>query len=494
MTTALKEPLAKPAITAKPAAPITIGADMHVGISSFGAWMLGVGSIIGSMAWLIHGPMMARSGPVGAAVAFVVAGVMMLPLVLILMELSSMFPTAGGPYVYKYYALKRLMPKTGELFGFLTGWLFWACMIVGLACMANGLTNLLSSSLWGSAKNSPMWFGPFVIFSLFGFSTVLNLLHIKNAAFLSSIFGVMKLTMALAFGAVVLFSPHASVANIFATTGSASGTGLLGSVASVLMLGLAGFGGVEMATCSSSETSNARASVPRSVLLTLITVTAIYASMSLAVGAAAPYVISPDKTTMIIAGTQVQATCPDLIGYLAGPTARIVFASCVVASIVGCGFTCLLGIARVAYSMSSTGLFPAQFGQLDEKTRVPKYALWFQMWCLIIVGVGANMMARTGFFPDAYTFLAETFGFLYAFLALMYGVCAVSLRYTDPHIARPFRIGKNGNALIWALSLVTVSIWGYAAFGSVHWSHQLAGASLLLAGMPIYAWYRWRQS
>ncbi len=140
-------------------APITIGAGMRVGISSFGAWMLGVGSVIGSMAWLMHGPMLARSGPLACMAAWVIAGVLVLPMTLILMELSSMFPSAGGPYVYKYYALKRLIPGTGELLGFLTGWLFWVSLIVGLACMANGLANLVATVFWGSVSASPLWSG-----------------------------------------------------------------------------------------------------------------------------------------------------------------------------------------------------------------------------------------------------------------------------------------------------------------------------------------------
>ena len=103
-----------------------IGSDMRVGISSFGAWMIGVGSIIGSIAWLFHGPMIARAGVVATTLAWMLAGFFMIPLAVILMELSSMFPTAGGPYVYKYYALKRAAPWAGELIGFLiAGWLYW---------------------------------------------------------------------------------------------------------------------------------------------------------------------------------------------------------------------------------------------------------------------------------------------------------------------------------------------------------------------------------
>jgi len=193
---------------------------------------------------------------------------------------------------------------------------------------------------------------------------------------------------------------------------------------------------------------------------------------------------------MIVAGTNVQATCPSVTGFLAGPMWGNIFTACVVASIVGCGFGCLLATARFGYSMAKTGLFPAQFAELDEKTKVPKYALLFQFWCLCVMGIGANLLARSGVFPDAYTFLAETYGFMYAFIALLYGISVVSLRYTDPDLPRPYRIGSQGNSLVWVLATVTVLIWGYAAFGCVHWSHQLAGTLILFAGVPIYAYYR----
>ena len=75
----------------------SIGSDMKVGISSFASWMLGVGAIIGSYAWLVHGPMIARAGPLAATSAWLVAALMTFPSAFILAELSSMFPTAGGP-------------------------------------------------------------------------------------------------------------------------------------------------------------------------------------------------------------------------------------------------------------------------------------------------------------------------------------------------------------------------------------------------------------
>jgi amino acid transporter len=471
----------------------TIGSEMQVGISSFSSWMFGVGSVIGSMVWLFNGPMIARAGTLASVFAWILAAVCMLPMSLIVMELASMFPAAGGPYVYKYYAFKRLLPRLGELVGFLTGWLFWIAMIVGMACMSNGLVNMLSTSIWGGATACPIWFGPLIIAGLFALTTVCNFRSIAQAAHINNVFTLMKFAMAASFIVLALCSPDLSMSRVLLTASPGGSTNFFKNIISVFMLALTGFGGIELTGCVSSETSDARKSVPRAVFMTLIAVALIYASVCIATSVAAPYVLSADKTTVVIPNTNIVATCPSLAGYIGGPICGIIFTSCVVASIVGCGFVFLLSNARLGYSMAKTGLFPLKFAQLDEQTKVPKYSLIFQFWCCCIIGIAANLLSRTGILPDAYTFLAETFGFMYGFIALLYGFCAVSLRYTDPDLPRPFRVGHKGNALIWLLASATVLTWGYAAFGCISLYNQIAGFIIMMSGIPIYAFYRWQR-
>lgn len=381
-----------------------IGADMQIGISSFASWMLGVGAIIGSMAWLFNGSMIARAGTLASVIAWIVASLLILPMALVVMELASMFPSAGGPYVYKYYALKRLVPGIGELFGFLTGWLFWVCMIVGMACMANGLVNMLSTSIWGKADASPLWFGPLIITALFTVNTVFNFRPVGQVTGVNNLFSLLKFAMAIAFAGLVLFSPHSSFARVWQTASPNGCTDIFKNVTSVLMLALTGFGGIELTSCAASETKDARKSVPRAVIMTLAAVVFIYVSMAVAVSMAAPYVLNTNKTMAVVAGTNIQATCPSLAGYLGGPTWGLVFTACVVASIIGCGFSFLLSNARLGYSMAKTGLFPAKFAQLDPQTKSPKYSLTFQFWCVCIIGIAANLLSRSGVFSDAYTF------------------------------------------------------------------------------------------
>ena len=79
---------------------------------------------------------------------------------------------------------------------------------------------------------------------------------------------------------------------------------------------------------------------------------------------------------------------------------------------------------------------------------------------------------------------------MYSFVAMLYGVCVVSLRYTDPQMDRTFRIGKSGNLLVWLVALMTMGIWGYAAFFCVKLVHQIAGVIILLSGIPVYLYYK----
>lgn len=463
-----------------------IGSRLNVGLSGFASLMLGVGSMIGSMAWLIHGAMLAKAGPLASLTAWVLGALSSLPLALIVAELASMFPSAGGPYVYKYYAFKRLAPKSGELFGFLTGWLFWICLMTGLSCMSNGFANLLSTAFFGSATNGPLWFGPLVIIALWVTTTVLNLMPITNAARVSNCFTIMKFAMAAVFAALVFSAPGTDIANLLNVTNCAGEGSFWTNVTNVLMLAIAGFGGVELAACASSETSNPQKTVPRNVVLTLLLTASIYISMSVAISMSSPFVLSPDETTAIIQGTSVKATCPSIAGYVGGKIAGAAMTFAVVASIIGCGFACLLNAARIGYSMSETGLFPRSFATLAPGTKVPAAMLWFQMWFLCVLGVGSNLLARTGVFADAYSFLGEVFGFLYSFLAVLYGVSLVSLRYTDPNMERPFRAGKKGNTVAWVLSIVSGGVYTFAAFGCTTLSHQIAALVLLLAGIPVY--------
>ncbi len=462
--------------------PTVIGSRMAVGISSFGSWMLGVGTMIGSMAWLIYQPMLARSGALPTVCAWTCAAFITLPLAFVLAELSSMFPSAGGPYIYKYVALKRLFPHFGELLGFTTGWLYWIAMVAGVACMTNGFAALVASSVWSAPGSAPWWFGSVAIGLLLLVSTLINLRHVREVSRLNNLFTILKVVMAFAFVGLVLFSKNASLTNIVASSIYRNDSSFIDNVMKVLVLSITAFAGIELVACSSSETVNPTRNIPKAILLTLLTVALIYISICLSICSIAPYDLSGN--------TAFQATCPSVASFIGGPIWGIVFTAGVVVSIITCTFNALLALARISYSMAETKLFPAKFARLDEKDSVPKDALWFQFWCVSVVSIAANVVATIVPHFDPYTFLGEVFGFLYSFLAVLYGVCLISLRYTDPERSRPFRIGRRGNALAWVMCITTALVYGFIAFGCSQPIHQFTAVVLVLCGLPVYWLYR----
>jgi amino acid transporter len=465
------------------------GKPMSRGITSFGAWMLGVGSIIGSMAWLIHGYMLARGGALASMIAWVLAGLMTLPLVAILSELSSMFPTAGGPYVYKFIALKRLLPAHGELVGFLAGWLYWIAMITGIACMANGLSDLISAAMFGGSQSAPHWFGPSVILTLFIGITWVNQITIKNASKVINAFSMMKIAMAVLFCWLV-FSQPSAVPNFAAAISSESLTTFPSHLSAVLMLAVVGLSGMEVVGCTASETVDARRNVPRAILFTLCTVVLIYFGVAAAMSAASPYVLSTDASTVVIPHTDIQATCPQIAGFLGGPIAGALMTLAVILSVVASTFNALLAMARVGYSMAESGLFPAPLAVLHNETGVPANALWFQCWFLTAISLLGLIASKSELCPNAFAFLGEVFGFLYGFLAVFYAVALISLRYTDPNLPRPFRIGKSGNELAWTVAAAAVVLYSYVALACTTALQQLVGVALLALGIPIYLYFR----
>lgn len=144
--------------------------------------------------------------------------------------------------------------------------------------------------------------------------------------------------------------------------------------------------------------------------------------------------------------------------------------------------------ARTSLSMAQTGLFPEQFARLNPGTKVPDYGLVFQFVFMTGTGIGAHLLSRLGLFPDAYIFLGTAGCVLYGVLAMLYGVCLVSLRFTDPNLPRAFKLGNN--AIACTVAAIAVAVYAFVAFGCTHWSHQLAALVFLLMGVPVYRYYR----
>ena len=78
---------------------------------------LAVGTIIGTAWAILTGNIIGEAGPVGAVMAFIFGGLLLIPIGLAYAELTACMPVAGGPITHSYRAF-------GSFSSFLTGWAY----------------------------------------------------------------------------------------------------------------------------------------------------------------------------------------------------------------------------------------------------------------------------------------------------------------------------------------------------------------------------------
>ncbi len=105
---------------------------------------------------------------------------------------------------------------------------------------------------------------------------------------------------------------------------------------------------------------------------------------------------------LVVPGSTIRANCPAIAGLIGGPICGQVFTACVIASIFGCGFTALLGMARVSYSMAETKLFPRQFTTHDAfapKVPLPPYITGFNFGASPLLASAPMLLPALDFSP-----------------------------------------------------------------------------------------------
>lgn len=98
-----------------------IGAEkegLKRGLKSRHMLMMSIGGTIGTGLFLASGEVLQSAGPVGAILAYLVAGLAMYAVMLCLAELAVSMPIAGS---FQTYATRLISPAAG----FTTGWLYW---------------------------------------------------------------------------------------------------------------------------------------------------------------------------------------------------------------------------------------------------------------------------------------------------------------------------------------------------------------------------------
>jgi APA family basic amino acid/polyamine antiporter len=394
-------------------------------------------------------------------------------------ELAAMAPQAGGQYVF-------LREAFGRFWAFLYGWTlflviqtgFNAAVSVAFAKYLGVFVPALAESnvlltVAGFQVNSAQLVGCGVI----AFLTAINVLGVREGAFVQNLFTVLKVAALAALIVVGLASARGSTSHFLPLFEPRAGPkalemGFLAGLALALSKALFAYDAWYTATFVAEEVRRPERTVPQALLLGTLLTTVVYVLANLAYVANIPL---PEMAQ--VEENRVAAAVARLIFGDLGVTLVII---AILISTFGCVNGLILSGARVCYAMARDGLFFRQCGTLYPATRTPATALVYQ-------GIWSAVLTLTGSYDALLTYTT--------FASVLFGGLTVlgvfRLRATQPDRPRPYRCW--GYPVTPALYLL---IAGPFLVYVIQGDPQSTGIGLLLvlSGIPVYAWWQRGQS
>jgi APA family basic amino acid/polyamine antiporter len=321
-------------------------------------------------------------------------------------ELGSMFPQAGGVYVY-------LKKGYGDLAGFLYGWAYLLVITSGaIAALTIAFATYLAFVI-PMSQQAVLLVAVLAIVLV----TVVNVIRVKAAEVFSNVFTGLKLIgivglilIGLLLGKAGTMSVEPVVSESPDSLAVAFGLGLIGVLWS--------YGGWQHATFVAGEAIDARRTVPLAMIMGSCVVAAVYVLANLAYMFLLP-------VADIIASESVAADAVSTVIPFGGTAIAVVIAI----SVLGTAGIYTLSAPRIYYAMADDGIFFRGLAEVHPTFRTPVNAIVTQSgWAIFLV-------LFWGTFEDVITYVV----FIdWAFFALV-GACVFLFRRRLPDAERPYR-------------------------------------------------------
>ncbi|MEJ3588918.1 APC family permease [Pseudomonas bubulae] len=409
---------------------------------------IGLGAIFGS-GWLFAAShVSAIAGPAGIF-SWLLGGFSVLLLGIVYCELGAALPRAGGVIRYPVYSHGPLL---GYLMGFITLIAFSSLVAIEVVA-ARQYAAAWSPELTKAGSSDPSILGWLLQFGLLCLFFMLNYRSVKTFAMANNLVSVFKFIVPLLVIGVLFtfFKPENLYAQGFAPYGL-SGVQMAVSAGGIIFAYL----GLTPIISVASEVKNPQRTIPIALILSVLLSTVIYVLLQVAFLGGVP-------TEMLAngwAGVTKELALPyrDIALALGvGWLAYLVVADAVI-SPSGCGNIYMNATPRVIYGWAQTGTFFKIFTRIDEKSGIPRPALWLTFGLSVFWTLP---------FPSWEALISV----VSAALVLSYAVAPVSvaaLRRNAPDMPRPFRVKWMG--VMGPLSFIVAALIVYwSGWNTVSW-------------------------
>ena len=368
-----------------------------------------------------------------APIAYVLCALAMSLIVLCLAEAGSRVSMTGGPYAYIQVAF-------GPFAGFVAGFLLWMMLTFVMAAVATVLVGNLGALVPALASRGVSAGVLVLIYTVFA---AINIVGVERGARVNTALTIAKLLplfLLIAGGLFAIDPQNLAIVN----------PPDMPTLARSSILLIFAFAGIEAALVPSGEVKDPARTVPRAILLAMLTITAIYAALQFV----AQGVLGPALAT------SKAAPLAEAAGVALGGWARQLLIIGAVISMLGHAGAMILATPRMLFAFARDGLLPSVLTRLHPTHRSPYVAILVQ--CVIVLA-----LAITSTF-ERLAILASLS------ILVLYGACCVAaweLRRRDVRAGgTPFRIPAPGVVIAlaclvigWMLTSVTRAEWiGFA--------------------------------
>ena len=456
---------------------MSIPTNLKRGLNLFDSTTIVIGSMIGSGIFIVSSEMARVLGsPKWLLFAWLLTGIVTIIAALSYGELASMFPQAGGQYVY-------LREAYGRPVGFLYGWTLFAVIQTGgiaAICVAfskftgvifpfishsNWIVKFFSSSHYTIGINTE---NLLAILTLV-FLAWINTRGLEAGKLIQNVFTVTKV---IAIIGLILLGLSVG-RNIGAVTSNFqnlfSPVDIKHAIYFLPVLGAAMVGSLFSSeswnniTFTAGEVINPKKNIPLSLLIGVLSVTIIYLLVNISY-----LCVLPLSGIQHAPGDRVATA---VMGTIFGKNSAQIMALLIMISAFGCANGMTLAGARVYYAMAKDNLF-FKFAEKTNKNLVPANALIMQCaW--------ACVLCLSGTYHNLLDYII--------FSVLVFYVLTVSgifiLRIKKPNLERPYKaIGYPFFPLLYILfaALLAVDLLIFKP------NYTWPGLFIVLLGIPIY--------
>ena len=340
------------------------------------ALAIAVGPTIGSGIFVSSGDVAKAAGtPSISILAWIIGGVIAIPQVMVLAELSTAYPQNGSGYVYLNKAGWRPL-------AFLYGWAtFWALDPPSISIMALAIVSYLATFF-------PFFSG--VAGKLLGIAIILLItsLHyrsVKEGGLFQVIITAIKIIPFLIV--IVLGIMYMNPDNFAYTPGpGAQKSSLIGGVSATTWA----YTGMAAICFMAGEFKNPGKILPRALISSVFIVLALYTLLAVCVIGLMPFNELINSNAAVSEAVKYIPGLSDIASSFVAITAIIV--------ILGSLSSCIMFQPRLEYAMAKDGLFFQRFARVHPKYETPSFSIIVQVTYACILVCFSNLTVLLGYF------------------------------------------------------------------------------------------------